>query len=83
MFNKVATCNIDSPSKQAVLIESLKVIQDGLKLSPKDKNLLQVRSYIYFYQHQFFEALCDIETVIEIEKAASGEEEPSATDLLH
>jgi len=36
-----------------------------------------------FYQHDFFAALCDIEAVIEIERAASGEEEPSAADLLH
>ena len=49
----------------------------------KDKNLLLARSYLKYYQHNFYDALCDIESVIEIERAASGEEEPSATDLLH
>lgn len=61
----------------------MSIIEEGLKLAPKDKNLILVRSYIHFYRHHFFEALCDIEAVIEIERASSGEEEPNATDLLH
>jgi tetratricopeptide (TPR) repeat protein len=51
--------------------------------SPKDRNLLLTRSHIHFYRHNFLEALCDIDAVIEIERASSGEEEPNATDLLH
>jgi tetratricopeptide (TPR) repeat protein len=32
--------------------------------------------------HDFYDALVDIDAVIDIERAASGEEEPNATDLL-
>jgi len=44
--------------------------------------LLLARSHLNFYLHEFYESLCDIDAVIEIEKAASGEEEPNASDLL-
>lgn len=83
LYQKIATCNIDNPSKQNVLNDSLKIIREGLKTNKREKGLLLARSYIYFYQHMFFEALCDIETVIEIERSSSGEEEPNASDLLH
>lgn len=82
-YQYIVTCNIDSPEKQNVLSQSMKIIRDGLNVSPKDKTLILVRSYIQFYRHNFYEALCDIEQVIEIERASSGEEEPNATDLLH
>lgn len=45
--------------------------------------MLLSRSYILYYFHNFYEALCDIDAVIELERASSGEEEPNATDLLH
>ena len=44
--------------------------------------MLLARSHLNFYLHEFYESLCDIDAVIEIEKAASGEEEPNASDLL-
>ena len=77
------TCNIDFPSKQKVIKDALEIIQRGLAFSSKDRNLLLTRSHIFYYQHSFYESLCDIEAVIEIERASSGEEEPNATDLLH
>ena len=63
--------------------EALKIINTGLEFNPTDRNLLLTRSYIYYYFHNFYEALCDIDAVIELERASSGEEEPNATDLLH
>ena len=60
-----------------------KILNDGVKKATKDRNLLLARSIIQYYRHNFFEALCDIDAVIEIERASSGEEEPNATDLLH
>lgn len=79
----VATCNIDHPTKFQVMLNSLQTINQALTLSPTDRTLLLVRSYIQFYLHNFYEALCDIDAVIELERASSGEEEPNATDLLH
>lgn len=82
-YQKVATCNVDHPQKHAVIHEALKIIGAGLAFAPRDRHLLLSRSHLQFYQHKFFEALVDIEAVIEIERASSGEEEPNATDLLH
>ena len=59
------------------------IINTGLEYNPTDRNLLLTRSYILYYLHNFYEALCDIDAVIELERASSGEEEPNATDLLH
>ena len=82
-YRYTVTCNIDDPWKQNTLSESFDIIQEALRVSPKDKTLILVRSYLQFYRHNFYEALCDIEQVIEIERASSGEEEPNASDLLH
>lgn len=60
-----------------------RIVNEGVSKAPKDRNLLLTRSFIQYYRHNFLEALIDIEAVIEIERAASGEEEPNATDLLH
>ena len=45
--------------------------------------MLLSRSYILFYLHNFYEALCDIDAVINLERESSGEEEPYPPDLLH
>ena len=63
--------------------KALSIINKGLAFAPKDRNLLITRSYILFYLHSFYNALCDIDAVIDIERASSGEEEPNAIDLLH
>ena len=65
------------------MCQSLEIINKGLVFASKDRNLLITRSYILFYLHNFYDALCDIDAVIDIERASSGEEEPNASDLLH
>jgi tetratricopeptide (TPR) repeat protein len=64
------------------MLRAYKILNDGVKKAAKDRNLLLARSIIQYYRHNFFEALCDIDAVIEIERASSGEEEPNATDEL-
>ena len=81
-YEQIATSNVDHPQKYAVIEKSLKIVNQGLAFSPKDRNLLLTRSTLLFYLHNFYEALCDIDAVIDIERAASGEEEPNAIDLL-
>ena len=81
-FEQIATSNIDHPEKYKVMREALKILNKGLAFAPKDRNLLLTRSTILFYTHDFYDSLCDIDAVIDIERAASGEEEPNATDLL-
>ena len=54
-----------------------------MAFAPRDRNLLITRSTLYFYLHNFYEALCDIDAAIDLERASSGEDEPNATDLLH
>ena len=82
-YQKVCTANVDHPTKQKAIQQAIDILQKGLNFSPRDRNLLLTRSHLFFYQHKFFEALVDIEAVIEIERTSSGEEEPNATDLLH
>lgn len=41
------------------------------------------RSTLLFYLHNFYEALCDVDAAIDLERASSGEEEPNAEVLLH
>jgi tetratricopeptide (TPR) repeat protein len=82
-YEHVATSNVDFPEKNMVLNQALKIINQGLAFAPKDRNLLITRSYILFYLHNFYDALCDIDAVIDIERASSGEEEPNPSDLLH
>ena len=82
-YQRIATANVDSNEKLKVIEQALQILDQGVQKSPKDRNLLLTRSYIQFYRHNFLEALCDIDAVIEIERASSGEEEPNATDLLH
>lgn len=81
-FEQIATSNVDHPTKHKVLREALKILNHGLSFAPKDRNLLLTRSAVLYYTHDFYDALCDIDAVIDIERAASGEEEPNATDLL-
>jgi len=69
--------------KLQLIKDAISEISKALESSPESRPLLLTRSHLNFYAHEFYDALCDIDAVIEIERAASGEEEPNATDLLH
>ena len=81
-FEIVSTSNVDHPGKYLVLNRALGILNQALIYAPRDRNLLLTRSYVLFYLHQFYESLCDIDAVIDLERASSGEEEPNASDLL-
>ena len=80
---KVSTANIDHPLKQIIMRKAISIVNKGLAFSPRDRNLLLARSTLSFYLHNFYEALCDVDAAIDLERASSGEDEPNATDLLH
>jgi hypothetical protein len=50
-YEHVSTANVDFPEKTKTLAKSLEILNKGLKFSPKDRNLLLTRSYIYYYMH--------------------------------
>jgi len=79
----VSTANIDHPLKNIIIRKAVSIVNKGLAFSPRDRNLLLARSTLNFYLHNFYEALCDVDAAIDLERASSGEDEPNATDLLH
>lgn len=81
-YEIVSTSNVDHPGKYLVLKRALGILNQALVFAPRDRNLLLTRSYVLFYLHLFYESLCDIDAVIDLERASSGEEEPNASDLL-
>jgi tetratricopeptide (TPR) repeat protein len=58
------------------MLESKEMIDKALLKSPKDPNLLYLRGLILFYMHSFYEALIDLDAVIDLE------EEPNAKHYL-
>lgn len=58
------------------MLEAKELMDKALEKSPKDPTLLYLRGLILFYLHQFYEALIDLDAVIDIE------EDPSAKQYL-
>jgi hypothetical protein len=54
------------------MIEAKTLMDKALEKSPKDPTLLYLRGLILYYIHNFYEALIDLDAVIDIE------EDPSA-----
>ncbi len=68
--------DIDKPKKKAQLIEAKEIMDRALLKHPKDTSLLYFRGIILFYLHLFYEALIDLDAVIDIE------DEPTAKQYL-
>ena len=57
-------------------MESKQMIDRALEKSPKDPNLLYLRGLILFYMHNFYDALIDLDAVVDLE------DEPNARHYL-
>lgn len=53
-------------------MEAKQIIEKALEKSPKDSTLLIMRGQLLFYLHQFYEALIDFDSAIDLD------DEPSA-----
>jgi tetratricopeptide (TPR) repeat protein len=58
------------------MLEAKSIIDRALDQHPKDLSLLFLRGLILFYMHSFYEALIDLDSVIDME------EEPTAKQYL-
>lgn len=58
------------------MLEAKSLMDKALEKSPRDPTLLYLRGLIQYYMHDFYEALIDLDAVIDIE------EDPTAKQYL-
>ncbi len=58
------------------MIQAKEIMDRALVKNPKDTNLLYLRGLILYYCHQFYDALIDLDSVIDLD------EEPQAKHYL-
>lgn len=58
------------------MTEAKAILDRAVSKNPRDTNLLYLRGLVQFYMHQFYEALIDLDAVIDID------EDPSAKFYL-
>ena len=68
--------DIDNPKKKQAIMDAKAILDRALKMSPKDLNLLYLRGLLLFYMHHFYEALIDLDAVIDMD------EEPTAKHFV-
>ena len=68
--------DIDNPKKKQAILDAKAILDRALEKTPKDLNLLYLRGLLLFYLHNFYEALIDLDTVIDLE------EEPTAKSFV-
>jgi tetratricopeptide (TPR) repeat protein len=64
--------DIDNPKKKQAIIEAKVIIDRAIEKCPKDLNLLYLRGLLLFYMHNFYEALIDLDAVIDLEEEATA-----------
>jgi tetratricopeptide (TPR) repeat protein len=64
--------DIDNPRKKQAIIDAKAILDRALAKTPKDYTLLYLRGLLLFYMHNFYDALIDLDAVIDLE------EEPTA-----
>ena len=64
--------DIDNPKKKQAILEAKSIIDRALDKCPKDLNLLYLRGLLLFYTHNFYEALIDLDAVIDLEEEATA-----------
>lgn len=57
--------DIDNPKKRQAIIDAKAILDRALTKNPKDLNLLFLRGLLLYYLHQFYEALIDLDAVID------------------
>jgi tetratricopeptide (TPR) repeat protein len=68
--------DIDNPKKKQAIMDAKAILDRALKIAPKDLNLLYLRGLLLFYMHHFYEALIDLDAVIDLD------EEPTAKHFV-
>jgi len=71
-----AAVDIDNSKKKQNIQEAKNIMDKIIEKYPKDPSLLFLRGLIQFYLHQFYEALIDLDAVIDLE------DDPSARQFL-
>lgn len=64
--------DIDNPKKKQAILDAKSILDRALIKNPKDLSLLYLRGLLLFYLHNFYEALIDLDAVIDLD------EEPTA-----
>lgn len=70
------TVDIDNPKKKQAILDAKEILDRAMVNSPKDINLLYLRGLLQFYMHNFYEALIDLDAVIDLD------EEPTAKHFV-
>ncbi len=50
------------------MLEAKAIIDRALEKNPKEPNLLYLRGLILYYCHQFYEALIDLDAVLDLDE---------------
>lgn len=64
--------DVDNPKKRQAILDAKAILDRALGKNPKDLNLLYLRGILQFYLHHFYEALVDLDAVVDMD------EEPTA-----
>ena len=57
--------NIDSEEKLLMISRSIEILNTAIKASPDRLSLFYFRGLLYYYKHQFFDALLDLDYIVE------------------
>ena len=75
-LSKSSYCPKQLIRKKLQMLEAKAIIDRALEKNPKEPNLLYLRGLILYYCHQFYEALIDLDAVLDLD------EEPQAKQYL-
>jgi len=60
--------DIDNPKKKEAIMDAKIILDKALEIHPRDTGLLYLRGLLLFYAHSFYEALVDLDAVIDLEE---------------